>query len=1113
MSSLLATDPAHNATVSASAGSGKTWLLVTRIIRLLIEGNPAGHILALTFTRKAATEMNMRLSERLLGLATADDRDLDALLEQIGLTAEPTLRRRARRLYEELLSSDYPIRIQTFHSFCQDILSRFAMEADVPPGFQLIEDTSLIAQQAWEKLIDIATHYPDGSISDHLDTLMAFTNGPFNANAALMRMLDHRTDWWAFTEDQSDAIEHAMDTLGTQLDIEPGSDDYTSDFFGRHQEALYEFHELLGRHPNKTNSGHQAQLAEALESLPYTISTLSAVADVFLTKSGPPRKREDNPTLRNKMGDDGAERFLALHGQLCTAIGTCLDIHKRHRTLQVNTSWYALGDALIREYQNIKRMRRVLDFGDLEWHCYRLLSAEDNASWVQYKLDQKIDHILIDEFQDTNPTQWALLSPLIEEMAASHGDSAMAERARSVFLVGDEKQSIYSFRRANPALQSKVSTQLRQQMSAVPVPMTDSRRSAPAIMAFVNAVFEQPEIAAVMSDFPHHDTHLGALGGSVTLLPAFVDDEDSEETTGFRDPLEQPRILPQKDARVQEAVCIAGEITSLMERGDVGDYADIMILIRNRTHLQTYEEALQQAGIPFLSDRKGGLLDNLEIQDMERLLDVLITPFDDLALAQVLRSPMFDASAHDLLLLADLKEHPYWYQRLQALGPESQTDSPLAIAANKLQAWRRLADRLPVHDLLEHISADIGLVERYSRKAPALARQIRANLRRFIELALDVESGRYPSLGQFKHYLSQMREFASDQLGLPDDGDARKRVRVMTIHGSKGLESQVVFLADTNWSIKDRNAWSALVDWPEDSDRPTAFQLQLGREHLDSITANLIDTRSAAQYREELNLLYVALTRARRHLYLSAIAADKGWYANLQAAMLTLTGDPETHVHRFEGSTDEAGPSAPESPRPSDRRLVLADRDSSIRTSTERLIAPSKLEHEDSPITAEGDAKARLRGTVIHRCLEHFRGSSLDTPVLRERLRHEFGTALDDALLDDCMDEAAALTTSSAMTQIFSPTQDQRVFNELPVLYQHGEEKVFGIIDRVIVDAEEVLLIDYKTHRVQPDQAEALAKTFAEQLKYYEVAAAGLWQGRSVRSGVVFTHTRQLIWL
>ncbi len=1156
--SLTACDPQLNATVSASAGSGKTWLLITRIVRLLIDGAEPGNIIALTFTRKAAGEMQIRLNERLFEMATAAETELHELLQLIGCDTNEKNKTIAASLYEKLMHSLYPVRIQTFHSFCQDILSRFPLEADVPPGFELLEDSSLLERQAWQMLFDEAR--TSEQLNKELDTIMQFCNGPDNILTALRSFLAHRSDWWAYISHAKDPVAYANTLLAQLLQIDDRSDPIQNFLHEDIKLQLMVFANLLREIKNKTSEKYADRIDKALKTTDAD-AQFSLIKSAFLKKDGEMliQGRKHSAAMEKKLGAENTNKFLELHVEISATIQQVDERLKRLLTLKINTAWYFSGNRYVEIYQQLKTEMRLLDFTDLEWKCYELLQHADNAHWVQYKIDQRIDHILIDEFQDTNPTQWHLLSPILEEIAANP-----EQRLRSVFLVGDEKQSIYSFRRANPALQTQASEWLAERLGAKATPLDFSRRSSDAIIHCVNQIFQQPGIQAIMTSFTRHGTHLNDLPGKVSLCDLFKEDEDTtdekaveDEIIVFRNPLEQPREISSTTLRHKEADYIARQILHLKNSAEPitdGDtvrpieFGDVLILMRNRTHIEIYEEALKQHSIPFIGSKKGGLLDNLEIQDFSCLLNTLITPYDNLAMAQVLKSPVFSASDDDLILLARENRETHWYKRLLLLTSENNEalSKPLQRAAKLLPRWQQLAEHLPVHDALDKIFSEGNIIKRYVAANRAQNRQkVAANCQRFLELSLETDSGRYPSITRFLQRLNHLQNFSANPPEEPLSQSDESRVRLMTIHGSKGLESPVVFLADCNNTTSNKNAYASLVRWPADQPRPANFQLQLSKDNTDQITQKIQQEKLGEQKREELNLLYVALTRAREQLYISGVASsrskDDSWYQIIADGLDGIT-DAETTIDEvackiyrhlnYEAANiqrPEKNISATEKTSPVDERLLKPIKKF---PASFFLLAPSShtdIDDSFSSVDVIADENniyqrevAKWRGTTIHRIIEllcktaDYPATQQDTKRIQQQIKTAvlFNEPAYAEYLDDCVEEAVATFNHADFASIFKPASDAQTYNEMPLLFRQEKQGVYGIIDRVIKSANDITIIDYKSHQLNENEsAQEVASQFSAQLDYYRNGISKLWPGVAVKTGVLFTHHKEIIWL
>ncbi|UCE89116.1 MAG: UvrD-helicase domain-containing protein, partial [Pseudomonadota bacterium] len=885
---------AEHVAVQASAGTGKTYLLVSRIVRLLVQGaDPAG-ILAITFTRKAAAEMQERLLERLLDLCRADNNALDKALQALELDTSPHNRQRARALYEQLLRAEQSVTASTFHAFCQSILRRFPLEADVPPGFELLEQTGTLRAAAHEAMLADAAAHPNGAMAQALEHLYRAL-GLYNTRKVLGTFLNHRSDWWAFTDGATQTVDHARHELQAQLGIAPDTDPL-GEFLVESDtmDTLRRFAKLLRRHPTKTNEQHAYALEGGLCEDRDPESRLANITEAFFTTRGEIRNRKSGPTLEKKLGALDAEVFIELHHRICARLALLFDARAAQQTLANSSAWFIAGQNYLDHYQRIKLEQRILDFADLEWKTCKLLTDSDNALWVQYKLDTRIDHLLIDEFQDTNPTQWHLVLPLLEELAA--GDD---ERARGVFLVGDAKQSIYRWRRAEPALFDAATDWLQENLQARVHPMARSWRSSPAITECVNKIFDGTALGERLTHFETHDTHRNELWGKSVLLPLArrANDEHQAHSGGLRNPLLTPRPEAGDAAHYLEGVQIADQIRTLIDRDEpIFDHdsirplrwGDIYVLLRRRTHAADYERALREAHIPYLGAKRGTLLESLEVRDLVDLLRWLITPYDNLALAGILRSPLFGADNAHLMQLTE-HEGATWADRLAALGPTLPHPHPLRRAAEALARWRELAGHVPVHDLLDRIFSEANVLARYTASYPAhLTDRVSANLTRLLELALDLDHGRYPSLTRFIASLGELQQQDSDAPDEPASAGASDRVRLLTIHAAKGLEAPVVFVADAAALPNHTEAHRAVVDWPAHDARPRSFFLCGRKGARDAHTHACLDRLADAEQREEANLLYVALTRAKQMLFISGSLGTRqsnlGWYDDIANA-------------------------------------------------------------------------------------------------------------------------------------------------------------------------------------------------------------------------------------
>ncbi|MDH5393413.1 MAG: UvrD-helicase domain-containing protein [Gammaproteobacteria bacterium] len=1124
--SLEAASPYISATVTASAGSGKTWLLVSRMLRILLHGAEPASILALTFTRKAAGEMQARLTERLRELALADDETIVTLLQALGEDSHQPTIDKARQLYEQCLFHDFPVRTMTFHSFCQDILSRFPLEANLPPDFELVENTELLIEQSIQQLYNEATITPDGELATNLGILLQHCQSIHSTQTALKSFIDHRSDWWAFTERQQQPVEFAIQNLSDILALDNTTNPSQALFSRSLPQKLTQFRELHLQIATDKQMLHAENIALALQQSNDTANAFALLLPAFLNKDNSIQKRKATKKSEKILGAQGSDDYLRLHFEIAEQLLEVKDQFARIETLKRNSAWFIAGARLLAIFQQLKSQLHKLDFTDLEWRTYQLLKHSENAEWVQFKLDQRINHLLIDEFQDTNPTQWYLLKPLLEELAS--GD---VERQRSIFIVGDEKQSIYGFRRANPELQAHVSDWLHHQMGARQWPLNKSWRSSPAVIDLVNAIFK-PEQGDLLADFPQHGTHKTALAGQIflkTIFPA-ADKNEQPEPVYFRNPLAEARLSTESLQYSHEAEWIACRINEIVDQGLLitkdnaqvaVQYDDIYILLKNRTHVRQIEQTLRQHQIPFTSANRYSLLNCLEINDLEMLLEVLVSPHNDIALAQVLRSPIFNASDEDLLALVSVTEHQRWFKKMQLLATTLDADQPIARAAFFIEKWRSITDRMPVHDLLDIIFYDSNLLNRYQAATVESAQaQIKANLLSFLELALDIDSGRYPSVTHFLNKLRSLKKLATEA---PDEAAASSgmpRVNIMTIHASKGLEAAVVFLADSASQSSPKLAHKTMVDWPTSSERPDSFHLMGVKTDWDSISKKYVDKAAAFQNRETLNLLYVALTRAKQFLFISASAPNRAtkselpsWYHLIEQGMqrLTHSDTAEDGLKYICGDLEYSGESAKQATAAVQPITVAPELSQIIFEKEEsETLRPSETEQSSAPAAADVDHMTR--GTMIHRALELLSGTNAisDSQVLLQ-LTIESGHILAKEQYQACLDEARQVIAEPAFDYLFNNAHYQQSFNELPIHYTAGKKDIHGVIDRVIINNDIVYLIDYKTHQnVSSDNISALAEEYKKQMQFYKQGLQKIWPAHTIRPMLLFTHCNEV---
>ncbi len=1021
-----ACEPRASVVVEACAGSGKTWLLVSRIVRLLLAGAAPGEILAITFTRRAAQEMRTRLLQDLQQLAQADDAQVVRFLLERGMasTAAEAAIGDARNLYEQVLTARVPLTIETFHGWFWQLVARAPLGAGVPFAPALLESADRMRADAW-------LHFSARLVrKEHVAERVAWEwlideLGEDSARKLLLQFLHKRAEWWSFAAaDEDDAVSRGLAPLRVAGEEDPCTRVREAEFVA----AIRTLFDLWRSVPAPLKTIEQAiDRARQWLQAPAAdaVRDLSDACLVLLTKS------ERTPLLvllPERMAPklattEQAQRYGAAHAFVIGRLQQLLAARRTWRVLKLNQAAFACGRLLIDAYQRLKAQQQTLDFTDLEWHAHRLLADADNAAYMQMRLDASYRHILLDEFQDTNPLQWQVLQSWLagygaleqgapDEMAAA---GASIDRP-TLFIVGDPKQSIYRFRRADPRVFNAALQLLRSDFGAQHLRTNVTRRNAPAVLDVLNLAMPANPLYQAQSTRAQND-------GAFVLLPLAPPESApalDDHAMALRDVLTTPRAERGSETRYREGRLLANEIAHWVSRLRVptddkhraASFADVLLLVRRRTHLAEYERALRDAGVPFVSDRRGGLLATLEADDLTALLEFLIAPFADLKLAHALRSPIFSCSDDDLILLAQTAG-ANWWQRLQAL--HDSASAALVRARRLLANWLEVTGVLPVHDLLDRIYFESDARRRYAAAVPAaLHAQVQANLDAFIELALAIDAGRYPSLPRFIDELAGLKRHAADEA--PDEGaaDVGDAVRVMTIHGAKGLEAEIVVLADAH-ARAPAEAESVLVVWPPQAAAPEHFSLVArGDDARDEARTAWFSEEDAQREQEDWNLLYVAATRARQVLIVSGSLPMKGaledtWYTRLQCAAHLSPGAAAAQPRRAVDAVRQVRDFLPQ-PMPTGRRIAEAPDSEALRLGRawHALLEQGEAANAEAIARAHGltreqneqvqTAAARVRAGVPQFFAGHAQAELELVAADGELLRMDRLVELDDAL-------------------------------------------------------------------------------------------------------------------
>lgn len=1087
-----ACDPVRSAVVEACAGSGKTWLLVSRMLRLLLAGAEPSQLLAITFTRKAAREMRERLMQLLRDLALLPSNQAGALLLERGVGAAhlPALLPVARRLYARVLSSPQGLSIDTFHSWFAALLRAAPLASGVPQGFSLTEQTGELRRQAHLRFMQSLDQPENAGVRQSLFSLYDIA-GDRGAQLLLDAFIDQRAEWWAACGtsgiagmgDVSPPLAWLQQSCGPD-----GTHDARMELW-RDEALLARIREVarLLAAGGKRNRERADAIGLAISGA-ASAANFSRLLAQFCDERRQPRGNDLRhgglqTALHERFGAGGGSAF---QDEFCAIARELHALERRGaepRVLAMNALLFEVGSAYLAHYQAVKAERRVLDFSDLEWHAYRLMTHADHAAQLQSRLDARYRHILLDEFQDTNPLQWCILRTWLE----AYGDDA---EPPGVFIVGDPKQSIYRFRRAEPRVFDAARGMLAQRGADV-LRTSQTRRNAQEIVDALNAVF---------ADNPIHAPHvtLRGNGGAVWRLPlvqartaaSASSAASTSSMAALPDPLADERQEDEDLRRLDEGRAVAAAIRAALQdmakrNGHPVRWSDALVLVRRRTHLGALENAFRMAGVPFVSDRRGGLLASVEASDLIALLGFLAMPADSRALAHALKSPIFGASDEDLIHLARSEgvSRRHWWLRLQecAAAGTSATSGALQRAAELLAGWQRAAARLPVHELLDLIAHQGELEQRYAQAAhPAMRSQAVGNIEAFIELALQFDAANYSSLPRFLDSLRLMQHGAESEAPAEAAVDsAEDAVRILTIHGAKGLEAPVVALVDTNHSGAARDDAGILCSWPMHADAPDHFSCYGRSDERGAARDALFADEERLRRQEDWNLLYVAATRARETLIVSGVAATRGALPD---------GCMEgSWYHRFQFVPEiDVGP-------------AMAAGGGAVNAGEFPLFVFDPEPVPSSPAGQAGDACRMADESAVLRSLMQRLTELPQWPVSvppPQRLPDWLECAAAAAMQVHA--QAARILSSPLLERFFNPACFLAARNALEII--DGGDTLR--CDRVVVFNDEVWLIDYLCAQADV-HADADIESIGARRKRLRDAAQALFPGKAVRAGCI----------
>ncbi|KPF42910.1 double-strand break repair helicase AddA [Rhizobium sp. AAP43] len=1139
-----ASHPGQSAWVSANAGSGKTHVLTQRVIRLLLAGARASSILCLTYTKAAASEMSNRVFERLAEWATLDDAELAKRLAAIE-QREPdraTLAK-ARQLFAKALETPGGLKIQTIHAFCEALLHQFPLEANVAGHFSVLDDraaTSLLAE-ARRTLLTATSSEGDVRLADAFSQVLS-TADETGLEGLLADVVSNRHALRQF--ESKAAASGGMDaSLRRALGIGPSETEISraEDYWplnGLSADVLPHYLELaLEKGGEKVRATAEALESAFLERDPRMRAQLTDRA--FLTAT-------ETPKADSSLISAGMTK---LAPQLKDAITLARDhvllMRDRlriFRMYQATSAALTLATRLDRDYEELKKRRSQLDFEDLIVRTSDLLGRGDVGPWVHYKLDQGIDHILVDEAQDTSPVQWSVIRSLRQDFFSGLGARPVL---RTFFAVGDEKQSIYSFQGARPEQFSQEARQTEravhdggQEFNTVRLPL--SFRSTRAVLGAVDAVFALPQnrrgLSAEGEAIDHQSSRVGHPG--IVDVWSMIAAEKQEKSEDWTAPFD---ATPESAPSAVLARRIAHRISEMVGRETIIEKGrkrtvrpgDILVLVRKRdSFVNALTRALKRPyNVPVAGADRLKLTSHIAVQDMLALGRFLLLVSDDLSLAALLKSPLFNHSEDELMALASERpEGQSLWDRMKALAEEE--GSPFKTSVQKLDHFREQSRTHSVHDFYARV---LGLHGGRKAYLGRLGSEVSDILDEFLGFALAFETSGLPG---FQSFVSTL-EIEAPEVKREQDKE-RNEVRIMTVHASKGLEAPIVFLVDGGSKPFNANHLSKLRLLEDSAYAGTPVWVP-SKSLGNSIVQADTDRRRGQAEEEYRRLLYVGMTRAADQLVIAGYRGvqDPGdiWHRMIfealeadesRATSVEFKG-PDGNWTGLRWTLHET-----EKDLPLEEKTAEQDVESSLPASLWRpLPPPPRLPRPLSPSTAgslviddtpepltssplftqtEKAGIALQRGRLVHRMLQNLPSVAIEDRLeaaqrYAERAARYWPSAERFRLVETVM----KVLEDSALAPLFSAPSEPEV-SVMGTIDLNGEPRaVSGRIDRMAVLADRVIIADYKTNRQPPDSADMAPLSHRVQLAIYRDILKPLYPQKRIECWLVYTETGTLL--
>ena len=1104
LAQIRASNPDGSTWLSANAGSGKTRVLTDRVARLLLEGVSPENILCLTYTKAAASEMQNRLFERLGKWAMLDDRDLRNSLTKLGLEQRLNKHtyKQARTLFARAIEVPGSLKIQTIHSFCSSLLRRFPLEAGVSPNFTEIDEWTAQA---------LCTEILEKISTDEMESISLANVSKFlsdvNLTDLLTDILKNRTVLSKFKSHSEICSEFG---LNGNLSFEECLNKH---FDSKDLKVIKTLRERM-----KNGSVRDKAAAKKLSNIKsINLEFIKTLEDILLYKGSTEKRPEYSAKTNSFASKTVLNEFLNSSIEQINKLAARIEIFRQTRisyeTSEKICALYDFSRIFLNHYTNEKLLRGWLDFDDLILKAQQLLIDPTIAAWVLYRLDGGIDHILIDEAQDTSPTQWRIIEKISQEFYA--GEGSRDKINRTLFVVGDKKQSIYSFQGADTFELNRIQKRFKKRFGEAAKPLKElslqySFRSSPTILRFVDSILEKPESKneSELESTENHISFYSKLPGRVDLWPS-IEKAEQPKDTEWQSPVDMPG---KEDERVRLACLIADQINTLISSNSLipertgNDYVmrkisagDFLILVQRRSVLfHEIIKACKKRGLPISGADRLKLMDEIAVKDLIALLSFLSSPQDDLSLATVLKSPLFSWSERELFDLAHDREDKFLWEELKK---RSDIFTHEYLVLNNLLAS---IDYLRPYELLEKI------LNQYSGRANLKSRlgaEAEDAIDALLSLSIDYEKQETPSLTGFLSWVSTSGFEIKRQLTKQEN-----QIRVMTIHGAKGLESPIVILPETQKrkvELRDKIlVGEKIAVWNNKKGEASRNEEEIKSKKIQALEA------------ERSRLLYVAITRAET--WFIAMSAgqldDKCWYEKIKNSLQSSKAKKQIFP-TGEGLRLEEG----------NWTFAIAEKECQSKKSRNKLpdwikkvsfenkVQPKYLIPSDlggSKTLSKGnelsEKEAALHGSRVHKLLELLpEYSSQDWPEYSLKMLKANRLFDGSPNVENAIKEALSVLNDPKFSYIFA----KDVLSEVPFSAQLPNlknKKIYGIIDRLIVGSNNVKIIDFKTNSTVPKTANKIPLGILRQMSAYKLAIENIYPGKEVSCYILWTAIKKI---